>query len=55
MTKKLAFLLPAGALALLALGLVATGASGGKGKGKRGATRAAVALLKSADGRREGK
>jgi len=50
MTRRLTFLLPAAALALLGLGLMATTGSGSKGKEKRTGT-AARALLKSADGR----
>ena len=50
MTRRIAFLLPAAAVALLGLGIMATTGSGSKGKEKR-TGEAARALLKSADGR----
>ena len=49
MRRRIAYVLPVAALAVLALALVATAESGNKGKGKR-AKKVAHASLKSADG-----
>ncbi|HEV2723282.1 MAG TPA: superoxide dismutase family protein [Thermoleophilaceae bacterium] len=54
MRRRIAYLLPVAALAVLGLALGATAQSGGKGKGKRART-VAQASLKSSDGRGVGK
>jgi len=50
MRRRIAYLVPAAALAVLGLALAATAQSGGKGKGKRTET-VAQASLKGSDGR----
>ena len=54
MRRRIAYLLPVAALAVLGLALVATAQSGSKGKGKRART-VAQASLKSSDGHAAGK